>query len=327
MDDELTYTIPIEYDEHADVPKEFLDMIERVFSGDVDKDQKKESLQEMFGACLMPIYPHLFMVHGQAGTGKSTILKLAMRLVSEQNISMVAPSRFIGFHMESMIGKLINVVTDIPTDEKISENIVKMIEDRIPMQVHRKFKRDIYSPLPAVHIFAGNAIPPTIEGYSKAHERRWTFISFNQTQTHGKYNKNFDVDMFNKHSQGILKYAVLGLQKLLDLGGHFTQPDSGSESLQAWQRENDAVAQFINDIRNGEVDSVDIGSGSVLRSNLWSDFKTWLEAAYTRPQDVGKIKFFKKLETLGFQTIRDKNEYRVAGICRKDEGGHPTHQI
>lgn len=297
-EDYVVNMLPYEY-KAGDTTRnaEFDAMLERVFEGDVDKDQKIRAVRQMYGACLVPLYPHLFMCYGPAGTGKSTIINIAARLVAKDNLCSVAPSEFVGFNMESMAGKLVNLHTDIPLDMPIRDEVVKQIVDRRPMRIRRKGIKDIYAPVPAVHIFGGNGIPKALDGISRAHDRRWTFLGFSKFVPKGNYDRDYWDFCYEQSPQGVLNFALEGLQDLLNEGGHFLVPDSGRQKMEEWQLESDPVGTFLRDVEQGEVadgnNKLMRGSGTQIeRKRLWDVFVKWHEHTYNFAPKIGKIGFF-----------------------------------
>lgn len=253
-EDYLINQLPYDYEENNhDQNKEFLDMIDRLFSDDPDKKEKIMAIKQMYGACLAPAFPHLFMLHGKEQSGKTTLILIAQKLLKAENISSIEPYEFKGFSMASMAGKLANIVTDIDTDKPIADANIKKIEDRIPVAMDRKFKTLLYAPLPAIHIFAGNGIPPTLDGSSKAHARRWTFIEFKSFRATGNYDKSYPDWVFNQSPRGILNFALEGLDLLLVARGHFINPESGKERLGEWMNDADLTQQFLDAIDHLEV--------------------------------------------------------------------------
>lgn len=316
-EDFLINCIPFNYDPGLGASNsEFDAMVERIFEGDEDKAEKKLALQEMFGSCLLPAYPHIFMLHSsQGGTGKSTVIQLAARMMSKENICTVEPCDFKSFGMETMAGKLVNIDADITINEPIRDAIIKKIVDNMPIRLQRKGKKDLLVPLPRVHIFGGNGIPPTLEGVSRAHNRRWTFLEFNNVFATDSHNFNFLEEVWNAGPDGIISYAVRGLTRLLESKGNFTQPRSGKRELEKWQLENDVVGAFLKAIKEGEVYNANqvmtfVEGGKIERPQLYEEFNRWREESGIK-KGLSRIKFFE-------QMVRGKS----APVCRvvKQEG-------
>lgn len=298
---------------------EFEEMLDRVFHGDSDKPEKIRALSQMYGACLVPAFPHLFMLWGAPGTGKSTAIILASRLVHKDNACSVDPTEFDGFNMETMAGKLVNFDTDIEMHKPISEKQIKKIVDRLPFRIRRKGIKDIDAPIPATHIFGGNNIPKTLDGASRAQDRRWTFISFNALVAKGNYNLDYASFCFEKGPQGILNFALRGLADLLESGGHFIQPQSGKEKMEEWQLQTDPIGQFLADIKGGEVldNTTRVMEGPTWRiktTQLWTCFVTFHQEVYNAPPKVTRFKFFSSLKERGVTKVTIRGTEHFAGL-------------
>jgi phage/plasmid primase-like uncharacterized protein/phage/plasmid-associated DNA primase len=312
--DYLVNLLPFEYNPDWSVENsEFQNMLNRVFEGDIDKDDKIRALGQMFGACLIPTYPHLFFLYGPPGTGKSTVMKIAARLIDKDNLCSVQPHEFTGFNMESMAGKLVNMDTDVDIHKPIADTVVKKIEDRVSITIHRKGLKDIKAPLPATHIFGGNEIPKTLEGYCNAHDRRWTFLGFFKAVIKGNYNKNYADYCFEHNPQGVLNFALKGLFDLLVTNkGHFTQPASGAEKMKEWLKKTDFVEQFLEALDAGDVLDNNCRltrdvNGKIKRAKLYELFRIWgvaegLDLRYTPAQT-----FYDVLRKKGFHGYCSNN--------------------
>lgn len=301
--DYITYKIAYDYiegDTHTN--KLFDEMLGRVFEGDEDKDDKINAIAEMYGASLIPYFPHLFYLYGAAGSGKSTVILILNMLLGGNNISSVQPKDFNGFNLESMAGKLVNMVTDVNTRRAIDDDIVKQIEDRAPITIRRKNRTDIQAPLPSVHIFGGNDLLTSYEGYSSAMKRRWTILKFNQTYSGSKM-RNFISYVFNSDPQGLVNFAVMGLKKLVESQGYFTQFESSTKELEEWSEESDVVSQFIDEALRGEFSThlVKHENAKIERKVLYDMFAEWQDGAGYRNNVMTKIQFFKRVKSKGFE--------------------------
>ena len=313
-EDFCTSQIPINFEQKTiKTNQKFEEMIQNLFKNDEDMPEKVKALKQMFGACLMPAFPHLFMLYGPPATGKSTVIMLVSKFLDEKNISRVEPHMFKDFYMESMVGKLANIVTDIDITAPIKDANVKKIEDRVPMLVNRKGIKAIYAPLPAVHIFGGNSIPPTLEGAIKAHDRRWTFLEFKSFQPSGPLNRNFASWVYNQGPEAILGFALEGLRDLCASGGRFMNPASGIKKMEEWQIENDPVEMFLQDVRENEISCnlgsdteskivpLEIGLGHEMpRSVLFKVFDEWYCNTVSRQRKISRRAFFEMLRRKNF---------------------------
>ncbi len=310
-EDYLTTQLPFEFPglESLERNPEFDAMLERVFKSDPDKDAKVRVLAQMFGAALMPCYPKIFFLVGPKGSGKSTVCKLLSRIVDARNMSHVDPSEFKKFNMESMVGKLLNMDTDINLQAEMSDSMVKKIIDRVPFRVERKFQTDLLAPLPPIHIFGGNALPKSMEGATGAYERRVIIVTFGawsaESQGEGGFNLDYDEFVWRQGWQGILAFALGGLKDLLRAKGHYAVPGSSRDALKEWDSRSDPLAQFLDAVEHKEVDKGNqyflSPDAEISRKDLWECFASWQEnQGKTRaPWDAKKL--CGALRTKGFR--------------------------
>lgn len=284
-------------------------------------------VQELFGASLMPKFPQFFVLIGKSGTGKSTTIKVLKQLhKNEKNICGVSPDKFHGFHMSSMVGKLINIVSDIKTNCRIDDDIVKQVDDQEVVRIEIKKKEDIYTKLPALHIFGANKMPMTSEGYSGAMKRRFSIINFNKVYQ-GKKNTEIAKDMFESDPVGILAFALRGLERLvLKNNGEYTKGEKSQDNVDVWTKKNDVLWQFLNEVVE---DAIDLGGTlhqfkiaddlSVSRAILWKCFKKWQEDAIEQRNQIAQMSFLNMLNDAGFTAKRTNKGHFVFGIGELSE--------
>jgi putative DNA primase/helicase len=302
--DWITFKIKHDYVPDAtNTNKRFDEMLDTIFKDDEHKADKVNAIAEMFGASLIPYFPHLFYLYGEANSGKSTIMIILKQLLGDgENISSVEPKDFQGFNLESMAGKLVNMVLDVDTRRAIQDNVVKQIEDRSPITIRRKNRTDITAPLPSVHIFGGNDLLTSYEGYSNAMKRRWTILKFDRAYT-GPKMRNFAGQVFTSDPQGLINFAIMGLKKLVESQGYFTQFESSTKELEEWSEESDVVAQFLEEAIRGETGNqlVKHENAKIERKILYDMFNEWQESSGYRNQAMHKIQFYKRVKSKGFE--------------------------
>lgn len=309
--DYLSYQIPMDFDESKEVSKALLELLDTIFEGDLDKEDKIYAIAEMFGAALMANFPRMFYLWGESGSGKSTLMKiLRLMLGDTKNICSVQPKDFHGFNMETMAGKLVNMVTDVDYRTPIKDDIVKQIEDRVEFRIARKFKTDLRAPLPAVHIFGGNRLIKSQEGECETFERRWSLVKFNRKFT-GKKQRNIDSIVFNKDPEGVLAFAIMGLKRIIEKQGYFTTFKASNEDLKQWSMESDFIGQFLDECFNGdgEVSLVKHENAKIKRATLWAMFKDWQDEALVMRDRIGKFSFFEAMSNKKFK-VKILNGYR-----------------
>lgn len=311
-EDYLTTQLPFAFPglDRLDAQNEEFDaMLARIFLDDPDKEAKVRVLAQMFGAVIMPCYAKVFFLVGPKGSGKSTVMKILSRLVDPRNISHVDPSHFVGFNMETMAGKLLNMDTDIDLHKPIQDSVIKKITDRVPFRVARKFQTDLLVPIAPVHIFGANELPRSMEGATGAYERRVIIVKFGGFSAEklgaGNYEIDYDELVWSKGPAGILAFAIRGLIDLARSRGHFSVPQSSREELRAWDQESDEVARFVEDVKEGLV--ADRNNRILLdpearieRKHLYEIFKAWSEESQPKVQLTGRTTFFQRFASKGF---------------------------
>jgi phage/plasmid primase-like uncharacterized protein len=309
--DYLTWVIPVEYRcDRAARNRRWERLLEDVLEGHADKDGMLRALKQMGGAMLVPTFPQLFFLHGASGSRKSTVALTLARLVAERNVSSVDPANMENFQIEGMIGKLVNLHTDIDDGAPLPRGFLKRFEDASPVQVNRKGKAVVRATLPQVHIYCANNLPPNFEGSGKAFRRRLTLLHFQRDLTNGsedKVIKRYEELIWAEGYQGILNWCLEGLEDLVRAGGKFFTPRHSLETLEGWQEEHDPLAQFLEALAHKEVDGsaqyVMSPSATITRKNLWEAFNSWQdgEGRARAPWNAAKL----------------ANAMRKRGFCEK----------
>lgn len=327
LTDYLLNVIPLSYLEarRGGIDSSKMDeTLENIFGGDPDRAAKIRQVGQMFGACLAPLIPHLFLLHGPSGTGKSTLILLATRLLHEDNICSVQPHEFGGFHLENMVGKLVNYRTDISLSHPITDDTIKLVEDRDPnTRIDRKFKTALKAPIPAIHIFGANGIPDIKDAASRAQERRWSLIKLDSHRTKlGAYTHDYANMVFDYSPSAVLRFALAGLEDLLNTG-HYLVTESGTEDMEDWHIANDPVAAFLAEIQDGcceivkDTSQMIEGPGlEISGPDLWRNFDLWHKAAYNSPPKFGKIRFFQRMCSEKYaRVMKNHKQNYFIGLC------------
>lgn len=323
-----TSMIKVSYQSFLDNPDNCNGEFEKWLHAYLGNDDEKYLLvQEMFAASIMPAFAQFFVLLGESGTGKSTTMKVLKRLHDGAGyICGVSPDKFHGFHMQSMIGKLINIVMDIKTSCRIDDDVVKQVDDGEPIRIERKRLDDVYAPIPPLHIFGANKMPATMEGYSGAMNRRFSIINFDVVYT-GKKNKNIANDLFDANPQGVLNFALNGLHRLvLENNGNYTSTKSSQKNIEKWVRKSDIISQFIDNIKTEGVNKngdhiviVQHQELSIKKSELWHVFKTWQLDALEKNNHFGKMKFYGAMSDHGYKDVRLASGHYYKGIGMESE--------
>jgi len=317
-EDLLTWVLPYEYSAPRPKNNPWQDWLARAFWDDPDCAGKIQAMKQIGGACLVSAFPRLALFVGPGGTGKSTFAKLCMKFIGKDNYSSIPPHLIEGFHMESMINKQANIVTDIGKD-RVGEAFLKLVEDNVPTPVNRKGKPIVFARMPAVHIFCANSLPPGIDGDTNAMDRRVTIIEFTHSMLGDggvSYTRDYEDVLLSAGPGAILDFFEDGLDDLIASGGLYFNPESGVKKLEEWKSSESIITQFIEALVSGEIGPerapliIDADS-KIIRSTLSRLLSEW--AGGMQPsRSVNKM--FSELERRGFVQSKIHGRRFVHGI-------------
>lgn len=322
--DFLINLIPLEYSLAEAYNPRFDQFIFDLFNGDEDGESKLRALKQMFGAALMPAFPKLFMCYGIPGTGKSQLMILIAKMLDNQNISRVDPCDMRSFALDSMAGKLVNIVTDVESNFAIQDNIIKQIEDRTPIRIPRKHIKDLMVPIPAVHLFGANGLPKTLDGHSGAHERRWILLELKNSRIlGGNFVRDYAELVWRGGYARILQFALEGLTDLINCNGHYHNPASSQKRMKEWQAETDPIQLFLDDVASEEVSvrieheiyTIRVGTPAdeIERTTFFKIFQQWLSDTNRRSSKITRNVFYKVLREKNIKEHRTSHGRFIQG--------------
>lgn len=304
--DLLTWALPYEYKAPRPPNKLFAHWVNQIFLDDDDAMGKIRAMKQIGGACLISSFPRLAFLYGAAKTGKSTFAKLCMAFVGKDNYSSVEPENMRDFHLEGMINKQINVVTEL-SGFTIDKGFFKRFEDGLMFQVNRKGRQVVKARLPNVHVYCTNDLPSGIDGRSKAMDRRVTILEFKNEIEETTMARAYELTLLRAGPGAILQFFLEGLEDLCESGGFYFNPESGQEHMKEWKLENDPVGQFLRSIEKGEVETL---KGDVLylqhdakikQMDLAEAYFSWASRSGVR-HHMTRHKLYKEMRQKGYQT-------------------------
>jgi len=152
----VTY-LPYEYDPEARCPR-WIKFLKEVLPG----SRERRLLQEFIGYCLTfdtSFHKALILV-GEGANGKSVITEVATQLLGRGNVSHVGLERFDDrFAMGPTIGRLANIVSEIPTVKGVAEDVLKAVISGDRIRVEFKYHDPTDARPTARLIFATNELP------------------------------------------------------------------------------------------------------------------------------------------------------------------------
>lgn len=218
---------------------------------------KQDLLQEYVGYCLYRGgYPFAkaLMLLGDGQNGKTTFINTVEKLLgSDENVmnadlSELAGGRFSAYRLE---GKLANINADIENDEIENISMFKSLTGGDSVQVEQKYGDPYDHRNSAKMIFASNHIPK-VDTNEHAFYRRWLLVTFPHTFTldedDGKPTADPELsDKLEGEMEGILTWAVEGIQRLLANNGQFTNARTPDEVRDNWYTLSNPMGEFVRE--------------------------------------------------------------------------------
>lgn len=229
-----------------------------MFSGVLDKilprkaggeaDNRQLVLQELFGYCLMrgDLRLHKFFVLvGEGASGKSTMLKMLIRMLGAENVSSVPLHQLKGrFALAPIEGKLANVVAECSKSPGADEELLKMLASGDSVQIERKHQPPYSTTLVAKQVFATNQLP-CFSDNSEGLWRRILVIPFLDPVPQEEQDPSL-LDQLASEMPGVLNWALAGARRLQEKGG-FTRCSLCDAAAAEHRHDSNPVAQFAQE--------------------------------------------------------------------------------
>ncbi|MFR2414401.1 MAG: phage/plasmid primase, P4 family [Veillonella nakazawae] len=297
-----------------------------LFGGQEDDADMMRFIYEVVGYCLVnnTFAQKFFILYGEGGNGKSSFLQLLTSLLTESNVSNIALID-IGasqFRLAEIVGKYANIGDDIESTDVLNTASLKKIVTGDTIIVEPKHLKP-YSYKPHAKLFFScNSIPRIYDTSTGMKDRLVIIPMTNRIRNTAIATPHIVREIINSGGLTVLlNRALEGLRRLRSQGA-FTEPPRVTVLTASYIKENDQVAQFLDDIDNGEVQITPVyGSElgcdediNILQSvkdvrakDLYGIYKRWAVDCGYKP--ISKPKFSKRMKALGYineRTVRGR---------------------
>ena len=299
--------IPVIYDPSAycaDLDK----MLNKVFCGD---REVINLFEEMVGYCLIKHsrYSKMFLCYGQGSNGKSTILDLLKTFLGQGNYSALSLEKVTDrFATAELENKLANIGDDVDNTTIKDSGTLKKISSGNTVTVERKGERPYKITPYATHIYSANTIPRSFDK-TDGFYRRWLLIPFNAKFSAD--DEDYDPMIVDKITTPealsyLLNVGIRGAQRLIKVG-HFTEPQSVKDALEAYKTDNSTVFSWIEDKEL----TLDYFLDNP-RDLTYSEFCDWCKVSGIKSSMItGKKTYFK--EVIGKYDLEEKPQQKSDG--------------
>lgn len=261
----VTVQIPWNYNDTA-----YDSTVDDVLNGMAcNDDDVRALLEECIGYCFYrrnELGSSFFLV-GDKSNGKSTFLKMIKNMLGKKNYSPLDISELSDrFNTAMMYGKLANIGDDIGDEymygakvaifkKLVTGDTIKAEEKNQPVFMFEPF---------AKLFFAANEMPK-IKDKTGAVLRRIVIVPFNAVfdKNDPKFKHNIIKDLITSTAtEYLIRIGIEGLHRILDKQ-NFTQPQKVKDQLVEYEKSNDTVIQFVEDLPNGLDDIINENTDDV----------------------------------------------------------------
>lgn len=240
-----TNCLPFDFDPTADFPS-WRQFLNQLWPDDLES---KELLQEWFGYCLTPDtrQQKFLNVVGPKRSGKGTIARVLRELLGHQNMVGTTMASICDKHgMEQWIDKLAVIVSDARGGGKEPQAVVERLlsvsgEDTIPVP---RMYRTAWNGKLSVRITIMSNELLRLGDSSGALVGRMLVLK--TTRSFFGQEDTLLSEKLTAELPGILNWALAGKARLTQRG-HFVQPSSSQDLLQATREANDPVGTFVEE--------------------------------------------------------------------------------
>jgi P4 family phage/plasmid primase-like protien len=277
-------SLPFDYNPNASCPV-WMGFLQSVWPED---EESISTLQEMFGYILSgdTRQQKFFNIIGPRRSGKGTINKVLVALLGQHNT--VAPE--LGelcdtFGLQPWLGKLLASFTDARAPERNRSAVVSQLLRIVggdTITVNRKNKDAWNGYLPTRLVMYSNEVLQLTENSNALTGR---MIVLKMTKSFFDTEDTELAHKLEKELSGIFNWAMEGLSRRLERGGHFLQPKSGKEYLDLMEELGNPMKPFADDAL--EFDPL----ATTLKEEVFACWKHW---ALKKSMSPGTEQAFKR---------------------------------
>lgn len=304
--DYLISRLPFSYDPKAVCPLYAAFML-RTFESETggDRDKSIALYEEFLAHTLYECLDHqkFLIIKGLPGTGKSTLVKIARAMHSPSALSSVGVQDFGNERFRTaMVGKLLNVVTEVATVTHAADDFLKAVTSGDPVQVRYLYHEPIDVVLPTRIMVACNELFKTRDS-SGAIERRMLILTCDNQVAPDDQDINL-IDKLKGELPGIFN-RIVGALKNLHERKRFLPPHQHALQVATFTEENNHTVQWVLERthqgahhQNPDYE-IPAEPTSTEVSQLYLDFAEW--SRLNGYKQMSSISFGMRLTTIGYK--------------------------
>ncbi|MCC2644761.1 MAG: hypothetical protein K0R94_539, partial [Burkholderiales bacterium] len=289
--DFLTYQLPFSYSKDAIAPKF------RGFLNNVLPDQDCQKLLQEYCGYIFTKNLKLekcLILYGTGANGKSVIVDVMNALLGIQNVTNYSLASLSQEHNRANI-KDVLVNWGYEIHGNLDSDTFKNLTSGEPIQARLKYGNSFMMTDYAKLAFNANSLPKDVE-HNEAFYRRFMIIPFEVTIPQDKRDANLAKDIITSELEGVFNWIIEGLKRLVDQKS-FSDSVKSKEALDAYKKESDTVALFVED--NSYRKSLD---KKIATKTMFSEYIQFCKDNGFRSLNIRN--FSSRLQFLGFEYIK-----------------------
>lgn len=280
------------------------------------------TLQEYIGYCLVPttIAQKALIMTGRGGEGKSVVGEVLQAMFKNSMVQgelhKLQENRFMMAQLEN---KLLFYDDDLQSSALTDTGTFKkLVTATIPVLVERKGEPH-YEMLPYARILAsGNKGLEACYDHTEGFYRRLILLRCKEKPANRKDDKLLAKKIIKSELEGILNWALEGLERLMINQWEFTISEATQEAILDAQRDGNSIIPFIEDFG-----TLKYGGGEqITSSDLYDAYEMWCEDNAMKPLAMRTVSnyFRENANDLGIQysnRVEGKRGYIGLGLVNK----------
>lgn len=237
-------------------------------------------VQEIFGYCLAPKlnYHKFFFFYGDGGTGKSTCIDVLSLLIGKENgIAVRLQDLDNAFVRAQLVGKRLYLATELNRDSFRHIDLIKAIVSGDPIHVEKKHK-DGYTYRPQGRFIMASNVRAQTSDTTDGFFRRLCQITFENKIPDDQKDYTL-LEKFNSEMDGVLFWALEGLQRLMARGRFEATQDSQKAADLIMMHRASAKSFFDKCIEECE----DPNALVLCTERLYEEYNRWCQWEHVKP--------------------------------------------
>lgn len=265
-EDFIKYQLPFEYNPDARCP-----MFDKYLNRVVPDADCRKVLAEYLGYIFINNLKleKALILYGSGANGKSVFFEIVNAILGDENIcsySLQNLTKYDSYQRAELSNKLLNYASEI--NGKLEASIFKQLVSGEPVEARQIYGKPFVMRDYGKLMFNCNELPKEVE-QTNAFFRRFIIIPFNQTIPESEQDPELAKKIIASELSGVFNWLLDGLRRVLSQR-KFTQSQMVRDQVEAYRRESDSVAMFIEE--EGYAPAVE---GYVLLKELYGSYRTF----------------------------------------------------